>query len=146
VIHPKLKKLAVFGHFEGVVLDPGPARGDTVIVRLENKWFWLIPLSEKKTSVGCVMDQTEFARAKQSRPKFSQTFGGPAQSCGTNEGRKTGEYNPNYRDFSYYNRRLVGRGYCGWRRGRFHGPDFFRRSLPGHALRSPRGPLGAGFP
>src|SRR6266478_4748910 len=66
VIHPRLKKLAVFGHFEGVLLDDGPAAGDTVIVRLENKWFWLIPLSEKKTSVGCVMDQMEFARAKHS--------------------------------------------------------------------------------
>src|SRR5262245_37647737 len=66
VIHPKLKKLAVFGHFENVLLDEGPARGDTVIIRLQDKWFWLIPVSEKKTSVGCVMDQAEFAGAKQS--------------------------------------------------------------------------------
>jgi len=34
VVHPKLKKLAVFGHFEGVVLDEGSAAGDTFIVRL----------------------------------------------------------------------------------------------------------------
>src|SRR5262249_11585678 len=31
VIHPKLKKLALFGHFEGVALDDGPKAGDTVI-------------------------------------------------------------------------------------------------------------------
>src|SRR5476649_971702 len=31
VVHPKLKKLAVFGHFEGVALDEGAAAGDTVI-------------------------------------------------------------------------------------------------------------------
>ena len=40
----KLRKIAVFGHFEHVGLDPGEKAGDTVIVRLDNKWFWLIPL------------------------------------------------------------------------------------------------------
>src|SRR5260221_2194050 len=64
--HPKLKKLAVFGHFENVRLDEGTPRGDTIIIRLENKWFWIIPISATKTSVGCVMDQEEYARAKQS--------------------------------------------------------------------------------
>jgi flavin-dependent dehydrogenase len=59
-IHPNLKKLAVFGHFADVRLDGGEKAGDTVIVRLENKWFWIIPLSAEKTSVGCVMDQQEF--------------------------------------------------------------------------------------
>ena len=65
-IHPKLKKLAVFGHFAEVRLDDGEKAGDTVIIRLEDKWFWIIPLSAEKTSVGCVMDQAEFARAKES--------------------------------------------------------------------------------
>src|SRR5262249_13173819 len=60
VIHPRLKKLAVFGHFTRVMLDAGDAGGDTVIVRLENKWFWLIPISKEKTSVGLVMDKDEF--------------------------------------------------------------------------------------
>jgi flavin-dependent dehydrogenase len=63
--HPRLKKLAIFGHFTGVKRDPGEKGGDTVIIRLENKWFWFIPVSHEKTSVGCVMDQTEFASAKQ---------------------------------------------------------------------------------
>jgi hypothetical protein len=48
VIHPRLKKLAVFGHFTGVRLDDGEKAGDTVIVRLPNKWFWLIPLSPQR--------------------------------------------------------------------------------------------------
>jgi len=65
-IHPKLKKLAVFGHFADVQLDAGEKGGDTVIIRLEDKWSWIIPLSAEKTSVGCVMDQAEFARAKES--------------------------------------------------------------------------------
>jgi len=64
VIHPRLKKLAVFGHFEGVPVDDGSKGNDTIIVRLENKWFWLIPLSTTKVSVGCVMDQAEFAAVR----------------------------------------------------------------------------------
>jgi flavin-dependent dehydrogenase len=64
-IHPNLKKLAVFGHFADVRLDDGEKGGDTIIIRLENKWFWIIPLSAEKTSVGCVMDQEEFARSKE---------------------------------------------------------------------------------
>ena len=64
-IHPTLKKLALFGHFKNVRLDTGSKAGDTIIVRLANKWFWLIPVSAEKTSVGCVMDQAEFAQAKE---------------------------------------------------------------------------------
>jgi len=32
-IHPKLKKLAVFGHFHGVKIDQGEKATDTIIVR-----------------------------------------------------------------------------------------------------------------
>jgi len=110
VVHPKLKKVAVFGHFAGVRLDEGEARGDTIIVRLENKWFWIIPLSPKKTSVGCVMDQTEFARLKRTP---EQIFNDLCQSSAVvrermrdaelvNDLQTTG-------DFSYRNKRFVDR-------------------------------------
>ena len=67
-MHPRLKKLAVFGHFTGVKLDEGDRAGDTIVVRLENKWFWIIPISKDKTSVGCVMDQEEFGGLKLTPP------------------------------------------------------------------------------
>jgi flavin-dependent dehydrogenase len=109
VVHPKLKKLAVFGHFEGVILDEGAPGGDTVIIRLENKWFWIIPISEKKTSVGCVMDQAEFAQAKQSP---AEIFARMIQSSSAMQARMKAARLVNRiqttSDFSYYNRRLVG--------------------------------------
>jgi FADH2-dependent halogenase len=109
VIHPRLKKLAVFGHFAGVALDEGTAAGDTVIVRLENKWFWIIPLSPQKVSVGCVMDQEEFAQAKQSPQEL---FEGICQSSAEMRSRMKAAKLLNgiqaTSDFSYYNRRLVG--------------------------------------
>jgi FADH2-dependent halogenase len=109
VIHPHLKKIALFAHFSDVRMDTGPKAGDILIVRLENKWFWLIPLSPQKVSIGCVMDQEEFTRA---RLTPADMFECVWQSSGemrermkdakrVNEIQTTG-------DFSYYNKRLVG--------------------------------------
>ncbi len=110
VVHPRLKKLAVFGHFSGVKLDEGEARGDTVIVRLENKWFWIIPLSEEKISVGCVMDAEEFARERLS-PR--ETFEAIVEGCTVMRERMAQAQLLNNiqttSDFSYHNRRLVDR-------------------------------------
>ena len=109
IIHPKLKKLAVFGHFEGVALDNAAARGDTVIIRLENKWFWLIPISEKKTSVGCVMDQAEFAQAKQSPAEvFDRLWKSSTVMRARMKDARPVNAIQTTGDFSYYNRKLVG--------------------------------------
>lgn len=69
VPNPRLRKLAVFAHYEDVALDPGQKGGDTVIVRQEGHWFWLIPLriddagggARGKVSVGAVLDRDAFA-------------------------------------------------------------------------------------
>lgn len=109
VIHPKLKKVAVFGHFEHVRLDDGTQRGDTVIVRLENKWFWIIPISEQKTSVGCVMDQEEFAQARQSPAEiFERVWRASAAMRPRMEAAKLVNTIQTTSDFSYHNKRLVG--------------------------------------
>ena len=110
VIHPRLKKLAVFGHFEDVVLDEGPTRGDTVIIRAENKWFWVIPLTATKTSVGCVLDQEEFVRARQSPAEiFTCLWQSHAAMRQRMYGAKLVGTVQATSDFSYYNRRLVGK-------------------------------------
>lgn len=108
-IHPRLRKLAVFGHFEGVAMDQGSTSGDIHIVRLEDKWFWLIPLTPRKTSVGCVMDQAQFAAA---RLPASDVFARLVQSSAEMRERMK-ESRPltglqTTGDFSYHNRRLIG--------------------------------------
>ena len=109
-VHPQLKKIAVFGHFAGVKLDEGESQGDTVIVRLENKWFWLIPLSAEKVSVGCVMDAEEFARSKQSPEAIFQSV---VASCTVASERMAEARLLNTiqttSDFSYRNKRFVDR-------------------------------------
>jgi FADH2-dependent halogenase len=108
VIHPKLKKLSVFGHFEGVKLDDGPAAGDINIVRLEDKWFWLIPISPQKVSVGCVMDQEEFAQAKLPAAEiFSRLWQSSSELRMRMKDARPVAAMQTTGDFSYYNRRLV---------------------------------------
>lgn len=108
VVHPHLKKLAVFGHFEGVALDEGPPRGDTVVVRLDNKWFWVIPISATRTSVGCVMDQREFAQAdRDPQEVFTQIVQRSAEMRVRMLGAKLAGPMHVTSDFSYHNRRLA---------------------------------------
>src|SRR5258706_6153960 len=109
VIHPHLKKLAIFGHFENVLLDEGASAGDTVISRLENKWFWIIPITDKKTSVGCVMDQEEFARTKRSPAEvFTGICDGSARMRARMKRARLVNAIQATSDFSYHNRRLIG--------------------------------------
>ena len=108
VIHPSLKKLSVFGHFEGVKLDDGAPRGDTVIMRSENHWFWIIPLSGTKVSVGCVMDQEEFARAKTPpADMFTRLWQASSAMRERMQNARLINTIQTTSDFSYYNRRLV---------------------------------------
>lgn len=109
VVHPHLKKLAVFGHFKNVQLDAGREGGDTIIIRLENKWFWIIPVSAEKISVGCVMDQAEFATRKEpAHAIFEQIWkSSPVLRDRMASAELIGPIHTTS-DFSYYNRRYVG--------------------------------------
>ena len=75
VPNPRLRKLAVFAHFDGVQLDPGSKGGDTVIVREAQHWFWLIPLridgeGHGRVSVGAVLDRDAFSGMEGSATKI----------------------------------------------------------------------------
>ncbi len=108
-MHPHLRKLAVFGHFQGVKLDDGERAGDTIVVRLENKWFWIIPLTREKVSVGCVMDNSEYSSHKKTPGEiFSQIWqASPLLRERMKDSILIDEMHVTS-DFSYRNRRLVG--------------------------------------
>jgi flavin-dependent dehydrogenase len=63
-----LKKFSCFGHFEGVQRDEGINGTLTRLVRGEGFWFWLIPLDERRTSVGLVLNLGTF-RARKLSPE-----------------------------------------------------------------------------
>jgi FADH2-dependent halogenase len=109
VMHPRLKKLALFGHFYDVELDSGERRGDTIITRLSNKWFWFIPVSPVKTSVGCVLDTDEFARWKESPDAlFRRLVESSAPVRRRMKNARLAESLKTTSDFSYHNRRIAG--------------------------------------
>ena len=51
---PTLQKVAYFEHFENVERLPGKATGHPTIIMCREGWFWLVGLSDTKTSVGFV--------------------------------------------------------------------------------------------
>lgn len=51
-----LRKVAYFGHFENVKRLEGDAAGHPTIAMCDEGWFWIIPLDEKYTSIGMVLD------------------------------------------------------------------------------------------
>jgi len=51
---PELQKVAYFQHFQNVERLPGQASGHPTIIMTREGWFWLIGLSDTKTSVGFV--------------------------------------------------------------------------------------------
>src|SRR5437868_5671887 len=108
-IDPNLKKVAIFAHFAGVKLDPGEKRGDTVIVRLEDKWFWIIPLTDEKVSVGLVMDREELQRA-QVAPEalFESTWRGSLPMRERMQAARLVSQIYTTSDFSYKNRTFIG--------------------------------------
>ena len=56
----ELKKFAVYAHYENVDRSEGIDGTLTRMVRTSKSWFWLIPLSETRTSVGVVMNLDDF--------------------------------------------------------------------------------------
>jgi flavin-dependent dehydrogenase len=58
---PYLRKVAYFNHFQNVLRPPPPRQGHPQLIMAEEGWFWMIPLSDDKTSVGMVLD-VEFSR------------------------------------------------------------------------------------
>lgn len=51
-----LRKVAYGGHFEKVWRPSGKQGGYPFIVMMDEGWFWMIPITDRRTSVGMVMD------------------------------------------------------------------------------------------
>ena len=62
--YDNLQKFSLFAHYENIDRLPGKDATLIRMVRSLDRWFWMIPLTETRTSVGVVMDATEFRRIK----------------------------------------------------------------------------------
>jgi flavin-dependent dehydrogenase len=58
--YPGLQKFSVYAHYEGAERLSGIDGTLTRMVRTPDRWFWMIPLTESRVSVGVVMDTALF--------------------------------------------------------------------------------------
>ena len=65
-----LQKLSIFAHYDGVWRPEGIDGTLTVLIRAVDRWFWLIPLADERTSVGVVLDSDTFRKSKLSAEDF----------------------------------------------------------------------------
>jgi FADH2-dependent halogenase len=108
-VHPHHRKVAIYGHFTGVQLADGEPRGDTFIARGEDHWFWMIPVTSGKTSVGLVLDTGKLGRSGEAAEVFQQhVTGSRLMRERMAAARPVGELKTTS-DFSYFNERLADR-------------------------------------
>ncbi len=65
-----LQKISIFAHYEGVVRPTGRDGTLTRMVRALDRWFWVIPLTEERTSIGVVLDGAIFKKTKLTPEEF----------------------------------------------------------------------------
>lgn len=102
------RKLAVFAHYTGVDMPSGNEEGDVLVIRRKNSWYWMIPLSGGKTSVGLVMDRDEMkADGRKPEEIFAEANRmTPAVAMRMKQAEQDGPVRV-ATDFSYKNRSLV---------------------------------------
>src|SRR5437879_2506987 len=104
-----LQKLSIFAHYDGVWRAEGIDGTLTVLVRAIDRWFWLIPLTADRTSVGVVLDSETFRKSKLSAEHFLERASAEQPIIAkrmTNAQRVSHVYGE--ADFSYRSARLHG--------------------------------------
>jgi len=65
-----LQKLSIFAHYDDVWREEGRDGTLTLLIRGIDRWFWIIPLTAERTSVGVVLDGEVFRSSKLSPEDF----------------------------------------------------------------------------
>jgi flavin-dependent dehydrogenase len=104
-----LQKFSVFAHYDNVERLPGKDATLIRMVRGLDRWFWTIPLTETRTSVGVVMDTAIFRATKLAPQAALETFIAE-QPLMVERMKNSTRVSPVYSagDFSYRNTRLDG--------------------------------------
>jgi flavin-dependent dehydrogenase len=104
-----LQKFSVFAHYENVDRLPGKDATLIRMVRGLDRWFWMIPLTETRTSIGVVMDTKAFRGTKLSPEAALEKFI-TDQPLMAERMKNAVRISPVYSatDFSYRNLQLTG--------------------------------------
>ena len=74
---PKLKRAALFAHYEGIVWPEGSRKGDILLPIDNGIWYWIIPFSDGTCSVGGVFDPAavRFAEGASVEARYDEMLG-----------------------------------------------------------------------
>ena len=65
-----LQKISIFAHYDGMTRAEGIDGTLTTLIRGIDRWFWIIPLTRTRTSVGVVLDSDNFKQTKKTSEQF----------------------------------------------------------------------------
>jgi len=102
-----LQKISIFAHYEGVERDQGRDGTLTRMVRAIDRWFWSIPLTESRTSIGVVLDAAVYKSSKLSPEEFLEQAIAEQPILRMEDAERVSPVNV-AADFSYRNSRLTG--------------------------------------
>ena len=104
-----LQKFSVFAHYENIDRLPGKDATLIRMVRGLDRWFWMIPITETRTSIGVVMD-TKVFRATKLPPEVALEKFIAEQPLMAERMKNAVRVSPVYStsDFSYRNTTLAG--------------------------------------
>jgi len=107
--YPNLRKFAIYAHYEGVETPCGIDGTLTRMVRADDHWFWMIPLTPERTSIGVVMDTARFKQFDDKPEAVLQQLitASPVMNHRMREAARTTKVYASG-DYSYRNRRLYG--------------------------------------
>jgi 2-polyprenyl-6-methoxyphenol hydroxylase-like FAD-dependent oxidoreductase len=106
--YANLQKFSIFAHYENVARDEGMTGTFIRLICGRGYWFWMIPLTATKMSIGIVMDVEDFKALKKAPEQFFEEaireqpliWSRMAQAERVTDVRSAGDY-------SYRNTRLV---------------------------------------
>jgi FADH2-dependent halogenase len=107
--YPSLRKFAIYAHYEGVETPCGIDGTLTRMVRADDHWFWMIPLTPERTSIGVVMDTARFKQFDDKPDAVLQRLitASPVMNHRMREAARTTKVYATG-DYSYRNRRIHG--------------------------------------
>ncbi|HXM79895.1 MAG TPA: NAD(P)/FAD-dependent oxidoreductase [Thermoanaerobaculia bacterium] len=111
----KLKRAALFAHFESVPRPEGREAGDILLPVENDVWYWIIPFSDGTSSVGAVFDPAEARAAAGASESLEGRFERLLQSSARMQellgpGRRTSKVH-GISDYSAKSGRLAGDGW-----------------------------------
>jgi flavin-dependent dehydrogenase len=108
---PELKNFAVFSHYEAAERASGDREGDITIVLVEHGWWWVIPLSGGRTSLGLVAPRRALGGARPDEQYFEQLIASTPYLAQRFAPATRVEKVRTISDYSYRSQRFAGDGW-----------------------------------